>query len=95
MTHYSAAVEDLKRIYIARDYPVKLVKSWIKNHASERWEKKYGTKDDGLTLSPLILKTELNAAWDSQNDPFKKENEESRGLTPYLQCFTHETPVVL
>jgi hypothetical protein len=62
---FLAAVEDLKRIYIARDYPLKLVKSWIKNHALQRWEKTGKKKEDGLASSPLILKSELNTAWDS------------------------------
>ncbi|GAP83315.2 putative reverse [Rosellinia necatrix] len=70
---YFLAVEDLKRIYLARDYPYRVIMNWISEFAIKRWIHRFdGSKKEkekeGLDQEfPFILKSYMNDAWNDIN----------------------------
>jgi hypothetical protein len=67
IAYYQSAVDDLKRIYLGRDYPLSVINSWVKKHATTRWETKFEEKNVTTLDAPWILETELNDVWESVN----------------------------
>ena len=74
--NYKAALNDLQSIYIARGYPVDLVRKWTKDNIAKRWTRRLEEtpNDDGVvsakgvqTSNLLVLKTTFNPIWDSFN----------------------------
>ena len=63
---YSEAIQDLRNLYVARGYPVDLVKKWAKENYGKRWENRL----TGVKTSPgevFVLKTHFNPAWSAFN----------------------------
>ena len=76
--NYIDAVKDLSSIYIARGYPVSLVKKWVKEQTSKRWHNRFGKPVvprvpsldsivDDSTKKLLVLKTHFNPVWEPFN----------------------------
>jgi hypothetical protein len=60
---YDNAVHDLRLLYCARGYPLKVVMSWIKSNASKSWENRLTSKSrDARDL--WVLKTHFNPSWE-------------------------------
>lgn len=62
---YINAIIDLKDIYLRRDYPVPVIRSWVKAYMVKRWlsrhEKKREAEEED---NSLWLKSEYNPVWD-------------------------------
>lgn len=64
--HYKDAVLDLQSLYIARGYPVDLVKHWTKTNLLKRWENRLREpKESPRGVS--VLKSTFNPVWESFN----------------------------
>jgi hypothetical protein len=76
LTTYREALYGLTTLYLKRGYPAQLVKKWLKDETSRRWEQRLdiiSRADQDL----LLLKSEYNAAWDhfSANDLVERIRE--------------------
>jgi hypothetical protein len=76
--NYLDALRDLSGIYIARGYPVALVKKWLKEQTSRRWHNRFNESRRSITTNPagsgnadasklLVLKSYFNPVWDAFN----------------------------
>ena len=63
--HYLEAVEDLKSLYIARGYPTDLVRKWIREHCSKRWDNRHS--EPRASSEVFVLKSHYNPAWSAFN----------------------------
>jgi hypothetical protein len=60
--HYKDAMISLAALYIARGYPSDLVYKWLRDHITERWNKRLNV-EKRVHDEVLVLKTEFNTAW--------------------------------
>ena len=63
--HYLEALVDLRRLYCGRGYPPDLVRKWLKENTSKRWEQRLN--EPIPTSEVLVLKTHFNPAWSAFN----------------------------
>jgi hypothetical protein len=64
--HYKEAVLDLQSLYIARGYPVDLVKHWTKANLLKRWENRLREPIES-SRGVSVLKSEFNPVWETFN----------------------------
>ena len=64
--HYTEALIDLKNLYLARGYPQPLVRKWLTDNCTRRWQDRLVQKEK-VTSPVIVLKTMFNPAWDSFN----------------------------
>ena len=63
--NYLEALDHLSMIYIARGYPPDLIKSWLKDNTSRRWQNRLGKSEPVGDV--FVLKTHFNPVWNSFN----------------------------
>jgi hypothetical protein len=63
---YVEALEDLRRLYVARGYPKPVLNAWIKENRLLRWRQRLATKVQSRA-DVLVLKSEFNPVWESFN----------------------------
>ena len=65
LDHYRDAIGDLMSLYIARGYPTALVRTWVKEYYSKRWEMRLS---EPLPRDEVfVLKSHFNPVWSSFN----------------------------
>jgi hypothetical protein len=64
--HYKEAVLDLESLYIARGYPVDLVKHWTRTNLLKRWENRLREPSES-PRGVSVLKSEFNPVWETFN----------------------------
>jgi hypothetical protein len=62
---YIEAINDLMLLYIARGYPVDLVKAWLRDNTATRWKNRLG--DPRKARDAFVLKSRFNRAWEGFN----------------------------
>ena len=65
LEHYRDAISDLSNLYLARGYPDDAVRSWVKAHFSQRWERRLG--EPIVRDEVFVLKSHFNPAWSAFN----------------------------
>lgn len=62
--HYDTAVSDLRDLYVARGYPVHLVKSWLDKYKLGRWQNRLAPVESNPQATGLhVIKTVFNPVW--------------------------------
>jgi hypothetical protein len=52
-------------LYVARGYPINLVKKWLQKYMQSRWELRFTTRGEGSEVPGLfVLKSYFNEVWD-------------------------------
>ena len=64
---YVKAIQELVSLYVHRGYPSRLVKSWLKDNITKRWDSWFLIRDYDSQPEVLVLKTEFNLAWNYFN----------------------------
>lgn len=66
LQHYSDALVDLRSLYQSRGYPPDLLRKWIKENYSKRWNNRL-TKAEPSPSKVFVLKSHFNPAWSAFN----------------------------
>jgi hypothetical protein len=62
-SHYADAIKSLSSLYLARGYPLNLVRQWTKDNFTARWQNRLTTIQRKEHDDLLVLKSTFNTAW--------------------------------